>query len=526
LNRPTLSLRSLPCSLAAATVLLTAVATAKQPSSAHSKWVYPSHDGKLVYQHSKTGDRIIDFSYAGYMGGGVALPSFPVKKTVSPSGGDDSAAIQAAIDEVSALPVVAGVRGAVLLAPGHFRCNETLTIAASGVVLRGSGAGEAGTEVELTGAPHLAFSISGKSSIVPAGSPTPVADAYVPAGAMSFSVRDASGLKAGDTIQITRPVTPAWLHFMGMDELARNGKKETWVSGELKTERTIVAVSGKRLQLDVPLTDSYDAKYLGADGTTVVKVGHTGQIEQVGVEDMSIVAPPQKITLGQKQFTGLRMKDAVDSWVRNIRMADTTEAVGIGEDTRRITVDNVSVTQSVPIQGAAKPADFAAGGSQILFNRVSGSGDNVFYFATGPRQQGPNVVLNCTFHGDGHIQPHQRWATGLLIDGCQVPEGGIDLMNRGEMGSGHGWAIGWGVVWNSTAKSFLIQMPPGAANWAIGNRGEQILGAMPTYPRVAGAPMLPQGIIESQGAPVSPRSLYLKQLSDRLGSQALKNIGY
>jgi len=235
LNRPTLSLRSLPCSLAAATVLLTAVATAKQPSSTHSKWVYPGHDGKLVYQHSKTGDRIIDFSYAGYMGGGVALPSFPVKKTVSPSGGDDSAAIQAAIDEVSALPVVAGVRGAVLLAPGHFRCNETLTIAASGVVLRGSGAGEAGTEVELTGAPHLAFSIFGKSSIVPAGSPTPVADAYVPAGAMSFNVRDASGLEAGDTIQITRPVTPAWLHFMGMDELTRNGKKETWVSGELKT---------------------------------------------------------------------------------------------------------------------------------------------------------------------------------------------------------------------------------------------------------------------------------------------------
>ena len=49
---------------------------------------------------------------------------------------------------------------------------------------------------------------------------------------------------------------------------------------------------------------------------------------------------------------------------------------------------------------------------------------------------------------------------------------------------------------------------------------------MPTYPRVANAPLLPQGIIESQGTPVSPSSLYLKQLSDRLGPQALKNIGY
>ncbi len=49
-------------------------------------------------------------------------------------------------------------------------------------------------------------------------------------------------------------------------------------------------------------------------------------------------------------------------------------------------------------------------------------------------------------------------------------------MNRGAMGSGHGWTMGWGVVWNSTAKSFVVQMPPGSANWAIGNRGEQTLG--------------------------------------------------
>jgi hypothetical protein len=93
--------------------------------------------------------------------------------------------------------------------------------------------------------------------------------------------------------------------------------------------------------------------------------------------------------------------------------------------------------------------------------------------------QGPNVVLNCVFHGN--VQPHQRWSTGILIDSCQVPEGGIDLMNRGAMGSGHGWTMGWGVAWNNIAKSYVVQMPPGSANWAIGNRGEQALGKMPTF---------------------------------------------
>jgi hypothetical protein len=507
-------------------IVSTASAGAKQPPVAHSQWVYPDRSGKLVYRSLKDGDRIVDFSYAGYRGGGVALPTFPVKKTVAPSGEDDSPAIQAAIDAVSSLPLVDGVRGAVLLAVGRFHCKATLKINASGVVLRGSGSGEADTVVEMTGDPHLAISIVGASNIQAIGTAIGVADAYVPSGSMSLSVRDASGFKVGDTVQIIRPITPEWLHLMGMDTLVRKGKKQTWVSGDLKAERRIIAINGKKLQFDVPLTDSYDAKYLGSAGAAVVKVEHTGQIAQIGVENFRLIAPAKKVTLSDRQFTGLQMKSAVDSWVRNLRIVDTTEAIGIGKDTRRVTVERVDVTQSVPIVGAAKPADFAANGTQILFDRCSATGDNVFYIAVGPEEQGPNVVLHCVFHGNGHVQPHQRWATGILIDSCQVPEGGIDLMNRGAMGSGHGWTMGSGVAWNNVAKSYVIQMPPGSANWAIGNRGEQALGKMPTFDPGPELPMLPQGIIESQETPVAPASLYLGQLSQRLGSQAVKDIGY
>src|SRR5256885_1285860 len=82
-----------------------------------------------------TADRIMDFSPAGYMGGGVALPDVPVRRTVEPSGGDDDTArIQAAIDAVAALPLTDGVRGAVLLAPGVYPCSAALTISAGGVV--------------------------------------------------------------------------------------------------------------------------------------------------------------------------------------------------------------------------------------------------------------------------------------------------------------------------------------------------------------------------------------------------------
>ena len=98
-------------------------------------------------------------------------------------------------------------------------------------------------------------------------------------------------------------------------------------------------------------------------------------------------------------------------------------------------------------------------------------------------------------------------------------------MNRGEMGSGHGWAIGWAVAWNNTAGSFKMNQPPGIANWSIGNRGPQTDPPMPVFEGVERAP-LHEAVTESAGKPVNPQSLYLEQLKERLGAEAVKNIGY
>src|SRR5665213_525662 len=120
-------------SLAAAALSATGISPTQQ-ASARSQWVYFDSPGKLAYRALKTGDHITDFSYAGYMGGGVRLPVVPVKRTLTPTGGDDTVTIQAAIDEVSRLMLVDGFRGAVVLAPGHFHCSKTLNLTVSGVV--------------------------------------------------------------------------------------------------------------------------------------------------------------------------------------------------------------------------------------------------------------------------------------------------------------------------------------------------------------------------------------------------------
>lgn len=114
-------------------------------------------------------------------------------------------------------------------------------------------------------------------------------------------------------------------------------------------------------------------------------------------------------------------------------------------------------------------------------------------------------------------------STAFLLDNCIFDKGGIDFMNRGEMGSGHGWGTSWSVAWNCTCKDFVNQQPPGCYNWVIGSFGKKELKRRPFS--ISG-PFEEEGIYDSHGQNVTPRSLYLAQLKERLGQQALTNIGY
>jgi hypothetical protein len=489
-------------------------------------WVSLDSSGKLIYRTLPRGDRIVDFSYAGYMGGGVLLPRVPAVRTVTPSGGDDTAAIQKAIDEVSAMPTKDGVRGAVVLAPGTFVCSETLNIAASGVVLRGSGPLAGGTTLKLTGDPHVAIAITGNRQVKVLGAPAHIVQPYVPSGAQSITLDDASSFAPGDSIRITRFTTPQWLHFMGMDAMVRDGQRETWVGNSIVTFRTVTGRQGNVVTLDVPLTDSYDRAFLPPEGAEVAKVEVSGVIEQDAVESLHILAPARHVAFSDPLFRAINLSGLRDGWVRDLLIDDTTEGIDAAPDTARITIEYVALHHTTTITSPAKPADFVARGSQLLILRCASSGDDLFYVITGARNQGPNVVLNSTFRGNGHIQPHQRWATGFLVDSTRVPEGGIDLKNRGEMGSGHGWTMGWGVVWNSSAASLVIQNPPGAANWSIGTSGAELTEPMKMFDRPRGheGADLPRGFIESPNHPVLPASLYRQQLADRLGPGTLKAL--
>ncbi|HYV36885.1 MAG TPA: hypothetical protein VE988_14345 [Gemmataceae bacterium] len=518
-------MRSLRC-LAFLTVLAAATPglsdSATQP--AKSQWVYPGNDGKLVYKTLPKGDKIMDFSHAGYMGGGVALPNVAVQKTVAPSGGDDTANIHAAIKAVADLPLKNGFRGAVLLAPGVYTCSEPINIAAAGVVLRGSASkGDKRSTIKLTGKPHIGITVAGKANGMEPfkDAKTKIADAYVPSGAMSFNVADAKGFAAGDTITIRKTVTAEWVKFMQMDDLVRDGKKQTWlaVGRVLSTERTIKAVDGKKITLDAPVPDSYDTKFAGPKGTEVFKIRPTW-LTQIGIEHLHIECPPQPIEHTKPHFKALDITGQ-DCWARDVRCDETMTSVTVHG--RRITLQQVFVHRKAMAQGASRPGEIAPDATQTLVDRCGVTADNVWFVWTGSGICGPLVLLNCNFVGDSRVETHHRWATAMLYDSCQALSGSFEFRNRGAMGSGHGWSMGWGVAWNCTAKEYIIQNPPGSANWLIGSIGKSKLSPRPFD---KGPPNLPEGILDSHGVPVAPQSLYLSQLAERLGAQALKNIEY
>lgn len=497
-----------------------------EPGAATSKWA-SIVAGKLEYATLPKGDRLLDFSYAGYMGGGVAIPKVAVQQTVKPSGGDDTKAIQDAIDAVSKLPITSGVRGAVLLSPGTFEVAGALSIGASGVVLRGSGSGSSGTTLHVTGAPRTVLHIGGSGSWKTVGAPATITDDYVPSGARTFHVDRTDGLSVGARVLVDRPVTTVWIHFLGMDALVRHGGPETWLSAGtlIHSDRTITAIAGDQITVDAPISDSFDAAYVKPPGATVVPYTFSGRIEQVGLESMRIAVPAQTVPISAPTFTLVTMDSAMNGWIEDVVGEEPMFGFVLDSGTKNITIQDSSIVRTAPIDGSAGyPFHYSIGGQQILVQRSSSKGANVFSYATQARTPGPNVVLNFRAEGSPtNLQPHQRWATGLLVDGLDSPTGGVGLMDRGYDGSGHGWAIGFGVVWNGTAASLLIQQPPGAQNWAIGAAGKLDSRAAPgsTDPTP-----LPSGIIDSHDVAVAPKSLYLSQLCLRLGKSALGNIGY
>ncbi|PZE22154.1 Ig-like domain-containing protein [Paenibacillus xerothermodurans] len=489
---------------------------------------YVGADGKMIHVPDYRGNRIIDFSNAGYMGGGVEIPDVQARIVVEPGEGDDTARVQAAIDKVSSMPQAAdGFRGAVLLKKGTYEIEGSLRIRASGVVLRGEGQAEDGTILYATGTTKRdILQITGKPVQLLTETSEAVSDLFVPSGARSFHVDDASGFKVGDKIMVRRHGNSRWIHEVKMDTIFERSGTVQWTPFHLDFDRVITDIEDDRITIDAPLPNSIERRWGGGE---VIKYEDPDRLEQAGVENLRVdSAFDPSVTAehnGKTYFSDENhaVSFAIFSHVKNAWMREVTglhlnhALAHVSRGAKWVTVQDTNSLDMVSVITGGTRYPYKISGELTLMQRNHAETAR-HAFVVDSRVQGPNVFLDSdSVEEYASSEPHHRWSVGGLYDNVKAD---IAIQDRGQLGSGHGWSGANYVTWN-TEGGLIAQQPPTAQNYAIGHVGSK---DKPYLPNSNDRRPRSDGYWEHQGTHVSPRSLYLTQLQDRLGAEAVRNI--
>jgi uncharacterized protein YjdB len=523
--------------------------------SAESVLVYPGTNGKLVYtpfaNNAETNnDNIIpDFSNVGYMDGAIGVPvgEAPVKVTLNPTpSGEDRTRIQEAIDLVCNMPLDAnGFRGAVLLKKGTYRLNDgnipvlsdgygyALRIWASGVVLRGEGQGTDGTILYSDFAlNHTMITLEPLSQSTYESNMTRITDAYVGTGAKTFTVADASSYAIGDNIIVKFTPNSAWFSDLKVTTGGYiNDPADYWtaeaVGYNIGFKRKIIAKVGNTITIDCSIVQPMQTKYGGGQ---ITKYTTNGRLSKCGVEDLRIVGiedggSPSVSGNGNRLRVGIRPRFLDNSWIHGVTVTRTSEAAVMTWGVMNVTVEECAyIDPRGSISGGWRYSFcLDAGSARVLFQRCY-SDYGRHDFVTHARMPGPNVFVDClSTRGLSALGPHHRWATGTLFDNIKGSTA-MEITVYGPGSAGHAWRGAQTVGWNLECAAYVCDAAMGSQNFLIGSIGNENKGSItPTmYPN-----FVFRGYWEKSGpngAHVDTRSLFFKQLEDRLGSEAVSNI--
>ncbi|HTN19921.1 MAG TPA: DUF6298 domain-containing protein [Pelobium sp.] len=457
--------------------------------------------GGLKYIPDAQGNRIPDFSYAGYKAGNAEIPDIAIKITVAAKSGDATQRIQNAINYVAKLPLdKSGFRGTVLLGKGDFEVQGQLKIQSSGVVLRGSGV----TETVVHGAGldrQTLIRIFGENDLK-SSNKTQIIDSYVPVNTLSFDLAKADAFKVGDKIRITRPSTAEWLDTTKTWTFGGDVSALGWKPGEedVVWDRTITAINGNKITIDAPITTALDQKF---GGGFIEKYQWNGRIENVGIENFSLVSAFDASNPKDEnhRWMAITIENTENAWVRQVTFKHFAgSAVNILSTGKCITVEDCKSLAPVSEIGGQRRYTFQTNGQQTLFQRLY-SEYGYHDFAVGYLAAGPNAFVQCKaylpFSYSGAID---TWASGVLFDVINIDGNALNYANIGQDARGAGWTAANSVFWQCSASRVYNFKPPTAQNWAFG-----------TWSEFQG-----DGFWDFSNEHINPRSLYYAQLAQRL----------
>ena len=446
----------------------------------------------------------MDYSYCGYHRSEQPIPAVKAVTYVTPSGQDDAARIQAAIDWVSQQKPdkQTGFRGAVLLGEGTFTISEPLRIRTSGIVLRGSGRDK--TILRKTGYDRgAAIYIEGTRDIIIRDT---LSISDVQPGSLTISIANSQKLTAKSRITICRPSTQEWIDNLGCASFG-GGKRMgywAWHPGEidLRWNRQITAVKGNQVTLNAPITCSIEQRWCGAKAMVYED---KGKISECGVENLSLESDYDHARPLDEDhcWDGVYIAEAENCWVCMVNFQHFAgSAVVIQKSAQQITVEDCISQQPVSEIGGFRRRTFLTFGEMTLFQRCY-SEHGINDFAVGHTAAGPNAFVQCeSFESFGPSGAISSWAPGILFDIVNIDGNDIVFKNWELEKFGAGWSTANSTMWQSTASGLFSYSPDSLnRNYSRGCWG-QIQG---------------NGEYTEMNEHVKPYSLFASQLEKRLG---------
>ena len=446
----------------------------------------------------------MDYSYCGYHRSEQPIPAVKAVTYVTPSGQDDAARIQAAIDWVSQQKPdkQTGFRGAVLLGEGTFTISEPLRIRTSGIVLRGSGRDK--TILRKTGYDRgAAIYIEGTRDIIIRDT---LSISDVQPGSLTISIANSQKLTAKSRITICRPSTQEWIDYLGCASFG-GGKRMgywAWHPGEidLRWNRQITAVKGNQVTLNAPITCSIEQRWGGAKAMVYED---KGKISECGVENLSLESDYDHARPLDEDhcWDGVYVAEAENCWVCMVNFQHFAgSAVVIQKSAQQVTVEDCISQHPVSEIGGFRRRTFLTFGEMTLFQRCY-SEHGINDFAVGHTAAGPNAFVQCeSYESFGPSGAISSWAPGILFDIVNIDGNDIVFKNWELDKFGAGWSTANSTMWQSTASGLFCYSPDSLnRNYSRGCWG-QIQG---------------NGEYTEMNEHVKPYSLFASQLEKRLG---------
>ncbi len=476
-----------------------------------------------------------DFSYAGYKNGEVALPDPPTGATfdVTTYGADTTGASDATTAIQSAIDAAQTAGGGVVRLPsGLYRCDGTLAVTSSNMVLQGAGAEQSRIYFTkcagMADRAHLTF-----HGNVAQGTDIPLADDGQN-GASFVTVGDSSGLAVGDDIAVGWVITPEFV--------AEHNMTGTWQVSVNQWcpifRRTVTAVDSSvtphRVTLDVPLR--YPAKL--RDSASIRP--ETGYLSECGICDLGLsnaVAYLDAWNLEREHL--LLFESAKDCWALRLE----SFASPLAADTRDLHLQNSGLhvlnAKRVTVADCRleKAQNRGSGGcgylyevgtsNEILFRDCDGVDGRHNFIQNWDFGTAGCVFLRCHSAGGRNVlsadsplsvsatsEYHHELAMACLVDSCTLDDG-WSAINRGTESSGAGITAAQCAFWNAHGTGMIRSMQSGLG-YVIGTEGPTLYTSLTDS---AAAGTAPEDWVEARdrGRFLFPHSLYDDQLARRMG---------